>query len=121
MKMTQIQESDIKSFKYKGDDSMIFEKDAKGHLIITTGANGHPRIPSVHPKFTASLRLKSGKVVVAPLAWRKKIWVWWYVQRRAELLAQADNVLRQVAMDMLSPNYPGGRYPESGSLNRGQG
>jgi hypothetical protein len=113
-----IQEKDIKSFRYDGDDTMIMRKDTGGTLSLEIGGKGVQRIPPVHPKFKASLVLKSGETIDAPPAWRKRIWTWWYDARFDELLEVADNVLCQAAADMLGANYPGGKYPRTGNLLR---
>ena len=99
-----MKQSDIKSFQYEGDDSMI-----------SFGMGIPDKVPRT---FKTRLVLKTGAVVAAPPAWRKKIWAWWYVNRRDELAEIGGSLLCQVAKDMLGPNYPGGRYPESGPLNR---
>ena len=70
-----MKDSDVKSFRYEGNDSMIMPKK-KGVIYIEVGKKGGNSIPVPHPGFKASLVLKDGSVVKAPSEWRKRIWVW---------------------------------------------
>lgn len=85
----RVKQSEIASFVYEGSDSMLglFSHDTP--------------VPKCHPNFIAQLRLKNGELIDAPPRWRRKIWAWWITERREEV---GNNVLRQVANDMLGRN-----------------
>ena len=66
-----ITKNNIKTFTYEGRDDMIDFKN--------------PEVPSVHKDFKATLKLKDGTEVEATRVWRKRIWTWWYKERREEI------------------------------------
>ena len=85
----KISKKDIKTFTYKGNDNMIkFTRD---------------KIPNVHKDFKATLKLKNGKEVKAPPDWRRRIWYWWYQERKDQI---ETDVLLQASKQMLSANKP---------------
>ena len=75
------------SFTYEGDDSMIdLNKE---------------EIPEPHPDFKATLKYRiEGEIVekVADTEYRKKIWEWWYDNRRDEI---RNSVIKDVANQLL--------------------
>lgn len=80
-----IKKEDIRSFLYEGTDRMI-DFNTK-------------EVPPIHFEFVAKLHLRNGTIVIAPTDWRKKIWNWWYVVRKAEI---ENNILIQAAHGMLA-------------------
>jgi hypothetical protein len=86
-----VKQSDIATFVYEGDNSMLgsFSCDSP--------------VPKCHPDFKAQLKLKEGTVIDAPPTWRRKIWVWWIMNHRDEVMY---NVMVQASNDMLGRNKP---------------
>ena len=75
----------VDTFLYEGNDSMInFE------------SSGPPK--KIPKAFKAQLRLRNGRVVDAPPAWRRIIWNWWHEARKDEI---ETNVLLQASRQML--------------------
>jgi hypothetical protein len=87
----KINKKNIASFIYDGTDDMLGSFDSE------------TPVPRVHPKFKAQLWLKNGKLVDAPVKWRRLIWAWWIQNRRTEVM---NNALIQVKEDMLRSNIP---------------
>ena len=87
-----IQKSDIVSFTYDGSDDMI---DLKTDKV--------PKTP--HKNFKSMLKLKDGSMVVPPDSWMKKIWNWWYNERRNELITKSNHVMVDVANSMLNQKH----------------
>lgn len=88
-KPTRIPEKDVETFYYEGNDDWIDFKQTK--------------LPACPSGFKAKLMLKSGKTINAPLAWRTKIWEWWYWTRRGELYR---NIMKG-ASRQIAPRRPG--------------
>ena len=85
-----IKKEDVKTFLYEGNDEMIdFEND---------------NIPKPSSDFKAQLRLKNGKIVIAPSEWRGRIWEWWYFNRKNEI---QGSILIQVGRSLIAkpPSY----------------
>lgn len=87
-----VKTSDIVSFTYDGNDSML-----------GSWGSDDDKIPKCHPDFKATLKLKNGTEIDAPPKWRSKIWKWWITERREEV---GRNILLQASRDMLRPNDP---------------
>lgn len=96
MPIKSVKKEDILTFTYDGRDDMI-DVCAK-------------KIPKCHSDFKCTLKLKDGREIDAPPSWRNKIWNWWYISRRDEILKYQDSCLIDVAKDMLSINFPHGKY-----------
>ena len=80
--MEAIEEKEVKSFIYEGNDKMIDFK-----------ASETPECPE---EFKAQLRLTSGEIIDAPPDWRQKIWEWWFWSRRHEIeYATIMNLVRR--------------------------
>jgi len=76
-----------KSFKYEGNDDMIdFEKD---------------EIPPVNPDFKAILVYDDGAERPADQQMRKKIWEWWYENRKIEILEIQNAVITSIAKQLI--------------------
>lgn len=77
-------EDEVETFYYEGNDEWINFKKKE--------------TPQCPKQFVARLRLKTGSVINAPPAWRRKIWQWWYETRRVEIFRNATlGMARQTA------------------------
>ncbi len=82
-----VRKDEIKTFTYWGSDDMI--------------DFGSDDIPRVHRDFKATLKLKNGTVIPATRYWRRKIWEWWYIERKQEIKnAMLLNTTRKMVRTM---------------------